>query len=262
MIIPYYEVLAFTTQPFAGNPAGVCFLESEWLSDTLMQSIAAENNLAETAFIIDRGDYLDLRWMTPTVEVDLCGHATLASAHVLFNHLHRKGDIIRFQSRTGELRVERKDGRLVLDFPSQPPSECDPPKQITEGLRARPLEILKGPDYLTVFARERDVATIAPDFEMLAQLETRGVIVTAPGDDCDFVSRFFAPGSGIPEDPVTGSTHCALTPYWSKRLQKRELYARQISKRGGELFCEDRGERVGIGGSAVTYVEGKLHITL
>jgi PhzF family phenazine biosynthesis protein len=261
MKIPYYEVLAFTKQHFAGNPAGVCMLEKEWLDDALMQSIAAENNLAETAFLIDHGDFLDLRWMTPTVEVDLCGHATLASAHVLFNHLKRKGDTIRFQSRSGELRVERKDDRLLLDFPSQPPSECNPPTQVTEGLRAQPLEILKGPDYLTVFASEEDIAAITPDFELLAQLETRGVIVTAPGNECDFVSRFFAPGSGISEDPVTGSTHCALIPYWSKRLQKRELYARQISKRGGELFCEDRGDRVGIGGSAVTYLEGQVSVS-
>jgi PhzF family phenazine biosynthesis protein len=258
MIIPYYEVLAFTKRHFAGNPAGVCLLERDWLHDGLMQSIAAENNLPETAFIIDRGDYFELRWMTPTVEVDLCGHATLASAHVLFNHLNRKGDAIKFQSRGGPLRVDRKDGQLVLDFPSQPVSKCDPPRKLAEALRAQPREILKGRDYFAVFEREEDVASIKPDFEMLTQLDTQGVIVTAPGNDCDFVSRYFAPAAGIPEDPVTGSTHCALIPYWSKRLGKRELHARQISKRGGELFCEDRGERVGIGGSALTYVEGKI----
>ena len=251
-------MLAFTKRHFAGNPAGVCILEGEWLPDALMQSIAAENNLAETAFIIDRGDYLDLRWMTPTLEVDLCGHATLASAHVLFNHRNRKGDSIKFQSRSGELRVDRKDGRLILDFPSQPVSECEPPKKLAEGLRAQPREILKGRDYFAVFEREEDVAAIEPDFQILTQLDTQGVIVTAPGNDCDFVSRYFAPAAGIPEDPVTGSTHCALIPYWSKRLGKRELFARQISKRGGELFCEDRGERVGIGGCALTYVEGKI----
>jgi PhzF family phenazine biosynthesis protein len=260
MTIPYYEVLAFTKQHFAGNPAGVCVLEGEWLPDGLMQSIAAENNLPETAFIIDRGDYLDVRWMTPTVEVDLCGHATLASAHVLLNHRDRKGDAIRFQSRSGELQVDRKDNRLVLDFPSQPASKCNPPKKLTEALHAQPLEILKGCDYLAVFEREEDVAAIKPDFELLAQLGMRGVIATAPGKECDFISRFFAPAAGIPEDPVTGSTHCALIPYWSKRLGKRELHARQISKRGGELFCEDRGERVGIGGNAVTYVEGKIEV--
>ena len=210
--------------------------------------------------MIDRGDYFDLRWMTPTVEVDLCGHATLASAHVLFNHRNRKDDVIKFQSRGGPLRVERKDGRLVLDFPSQPVSECDPPEKLAEGLRAQPSEISKGRDYFAVFEREEDIAAIKPDFEMLTQLDTQGVIVTAPGNDCDFVSRYFAPAAGIPEDPVTGSTHCALIPYWSKRLGKHQLHARQISKRGGELFCEDRGERVGIGGNAVTYVEGKIDV--
>ncbi len=192
------------------------------------------------------------------MEVDLCGHATLASAHVLFHHRNRKGDAIRFQSKSGELRVDRKDGRLILDFPSQLASNCEPPKELFDGLRAQPSEILKGRDYFAVFAREEDVAAIEPDFEILTQLDTQGVIVTAPGNNCDFVSRYFAPAAGIPEDPVTGSTHCALIPYWSKRTGKRELHARQISKRGGELFCEDRGERVGIGGYALTYVEGKI----
>lgn len=260
MLIPYYEVLAFTQRPFAGNPAGVCILENEWLPDALMQSIATENNLAETAFIIDRGDYFDIRWLSPTVEIELCGHATLGSAHVLFNHLGRKGDAIRFQSQSGELRVNRKDGRLVLDFPSEPASKCDPPEKLAEALHAQPREILKGRDYLAVFEREEDVAAIQPDLAILAQFGTRGTIVTAPGKDCDFVSRFFAPGAGIPEDPVTGSTHCALIPYWSKHLGKRSLHARQISPRGGELFCEDHGERVGIGGSALTYLEGSIEI--
>jgi PhzF family phenazine biosynthesis protein len=260
MTIPYFEVLAFTNKPFTGNPAGVCLLPNEWLTDELLQSIATENNLPETAFLIDRGDYFDVRWMSPTVEIELCGHATLASAHVLFNHLGRKGDSIRFQSRSsGELRVNREGNRLVLDFPSEPASKCEPLKELLDGLRAQPGEILKGRDYLTVFESEKDISAIKPNLDLLARLGTRGVIVTAPGKDCDFVSRFFAPGAGIPEDPVTGSTHCALIPYWSKRLGKLSLHARQISKRGGELFCEDRGERVGIGGNALTYVEGKLN---
>jgi PhzF family phenazine biosynthesis protein len=260
MVIPYYEVLAFTNRHFAGNPAGVCLLESEWLPDELMQKIAAENSLPETAFIIDRGDYFDLRWMTPTVEVDLCGHATLASAHVLFNHVGRKSDEVNFQCRSGELRVDRRNDQLVLDFPSQAVNECETPKKLAEGLRAQPRAVLKGRDYFAVFNREEDVAGIQPDFEMLMQLDTQGVIVTSPGNNCDFVSRYFAPAAGIPEDPVTGSTHCALIPYWSKRLGKRQLHARQLSKRGGELLCEDRGERVGIGGNAITYAEGKLHV--
>jgi PhzF family phenazine biosynthesis protein len=258
-MIPYFEVLAFTNRQFAGNPAGVCLLEKEWLADELMQKISAENNLAETAFLVERTNHFDLRWMTPTVEVDLCGHATLASAHVLFHHLGRKDDSVRFQSRSGELRVDKIGDRLVLDFPAQPLSQCEPPAKLTEGLRAKPHEVLKGRDYFAIFDREEDVRAISPDFQVIAELDAQGVIVTAPGNDCDFVSRYFVPGAGIPEDSVTGSTHCALVPYWSKRLGKRELYARQISKRGGKLFCEDRAERVGIGGNAMTYMEGKLH---
>jgi PhzF family phenazine biosynthesis protein len=257
--IPYFEVLAFTSRHFAGNPAGVCVLD-EWLPDGLMQKIAAENNLPETAFIIEGDKDFDLRWMTPTVEVDLCGHATLASAHVIFHHLGRKKETVSFQSHSGELRVDRKMHQLILDFPSQPACECKLPKNLAEGLRAQPKTVLKGRDYLAVFEREDDVAAINPDFEVLKELDSQGVIVTAAGDGCDFVSRYFAPAAGIPEDPVTGSTHCALIPYWSKRLGKGELRARQISRRGGELFCEDRGDRVGIGGNAVTYLDGHLHV--
>lgn len=260
MTIPYYEVLAFADHLFAGNPAGVCIL-NEWLPDQLLQKIAAENNLAETAFFIDRGSVYDIRWMTPTVEMDLCGHATLGSAHVIFQHLGRPGHSVTFQSHSGgELRVDRAGDRLVLDFPSRPAEASEAPDKLAEGLRAQPSEVLKGRDYLAVFEREADIAKISPNFEIVAGLEANGVIVTAPGDNCDFVSRYFAPRVGVPEDPVTGSVHCALIPYWSKRLSKRELRARQLSARGGELFCEDRGERVGIGGNAVTYSEGKLHV--
>jgi PhzF family phenazine biosynthesis protein len=260
MTIPYFEVAAFTNRPFMGNPAGVCILTEQWLPDSLLQQIAAENNLSETAFLIERKDYFEVRWMTPTMEIDLCGHATLASAHVIFSHLKRSGDAIRFQSKSGELRVDRKKDRLILDFPAQPPRACEVPAKLLQGLRGTPKSVLKGRDYFAVFDRAADVASLAPDFAILTELlDTQGTIVTAPGDDCDFVSRYFAPAAGIPEDPVTGSAHCALIPYWSKKLEKRELHARQISKRGGELFCEDRGERVGIGGNAVTYVEGNLH---
>ena len=260
MTIPYYEVLAFTDRVFAGNPAGICVLK-EWLPDALLQKIAAENNLAETAYLIDRGAYYDIRWMTPTVEMDLCGHATLGSAHVLFQHLGLSGDSITFQSRSaGELKVERNGERLVLDFPSRPAAPCEVPSKLAEGLGAKPGEVFKGRDYLAVFQSEADVAAISPDFDILNELEANGVVVTAPGDNCDFVSRYFAPRVGVPEDPVTGSVHCALIPYWSKRLGKTKLHARQLSQRGGELFCEDRGERVGIGGTAVTYVEGTVHI--
>ncbi len=258
MTIPYYEVLTFTNHLLGGNPAGVCIL-NEWLPDGLMQSIAAENNLPETAFIIERNHHYDLRWMTPTVEVDLCGHATLASAYIIFNFLGRRRDTVSFQSRSGELTVDRMDDRLVLDFPSQPARPCQPPSILAKSLGAEPAEVFKGGDYLAVFERQKDIAAFTPDFTELATLGTRGVIVTAPGDDCDFVSRFFAPGAGIPEDPVTGSTHCALIPYWSKRLGRAKLHARQISPRGGELFCEDRGARVGIGGTAIIYIEGNIH---
>lgn len=258
MTIPYYEVLAFTDRLFTGNPAGICILE-EWLPDELLQKIAAENNLAETAFFIDRGNVYDIRWMTPTVEMDLCGHATVGSAHVIFEHLGRASDSVTFQSPSaGELRVDRRENRLVLDFPSRPAEPCEVPARLAEGLRAQPRQVFKGRDYLAVFEREADVKALAPDLDIVAGLEANGVVVTAPGDDCDFVSRYFAPRVGVPEDPVTGSVHCALIPYWSKRLGKTKLHARQLSARGGELFCEDRGDRVGIGGTAVTYVEGKL----
>lgn len=258
MTIPYFEVVAFTNRQFAGNPAGVCVL-AESLPDAAMQAIAAENNLPATAFMIDRGTHFDLRWMTTTVELDLCGHATLASAHVLFQHLGRSDAMIRFQSRSGELTVERSGDRLVLDFPAQSLSECQPPEKLAEGLGAQPSAVLKGRNYCAVFDHELDVAALLPDFRIIAELDAHGVIATAPGDRCDFVSRYFAPRVGVPEDSATGSAHCALVPYWSKRLGKRTLHARQLSMRGGELFCEDRGERVGIGGNAVTYVEGQLH---
>lgn len=259
MTIPYYEVLAFTNRLFSGNPAGVCIL-NEWLPDQLMQSIAAENNLAETAFMIEREKHFDLRWMTPTIEMDLCGHATLAAAHIIFNNLGRRRDLVNFQSPSGELTVERVGDRLTLDFPSRPATPCDPPPGLAEALRAEPSKVFEGRDYLAVFDRQEDVAAIAPDFEALMKFEVNGVIVTAPGNDCDFVSRYFAPRVGVPEDPVTGSTHCVLIPYWWKRLGRKELRARQLSRRGGELLCEDRGARVGIGGAALTYVEGTIRL--
>ena len=259
MTIPYYEIAAFTSRHFGGNPAGVCIL-NEWLPDQIMQAIAAENNLAETAFMIEREKHFDIRWMTPTIEIDLCGHATLASAHVVFTYLGRRRDVVYFQSPGGELCVERANGRLVLDFPSRPATPCKPPDGLAEALGAEPWEVSKGRDYLAVFHRHEDVAAMAPDQQKLAELDAQGVVVTAPGSGCDFVSRYFAPRAGIPEDPVTGSTHCALIPYWSKRLGRKELRARQLSRRGGELYCEDRGARVGIGGTVVLYMEGQIQL--
>ena len=260
MDIPYFEVAAFARQPFAGNPAGVCLLENDWLPDEVMQNIAAENNLAETAFVVPRGGRFDLRWMTPAIEVALCGHATLASAHVLIHHRGYKGDSIYFDSKSGELSVSRDDGRLVLDFPAQPAKPCRPPAKLSEALRATPHTVLKGRDYFAVLDNEREVAAVRPNFEMVASLDAQGVVVTAPGDQCDFVSRYFVPAAGIPEDPVTGSTHCTLIPYWSERLGKRQLTARQISPRGGELFCEDHNDRVRIAGHAATYMQGTIEI--
>jgi PhzF family phenazine biosynthesis protein len=258
MDIPYFEVAAFAREPFTGNPAGVCLLENDWLPDDVMQNIAAENNLAETAFVVPRGDRFDLRWMTPAIEVALCGHATLASAHVLIQHRGYKGDSISFDSKSGELSVSKNDGRLILDFPAQPAKPCPVSPKLSEALRATPRSVLKGRDYFAVFETEKEVAAIRPNFEMIASLDAQGVVVTAPGNQCDFVSRYFVPAAGIPEDPVTGSTHCTLIPYWSKRLGRQQLVARQISPRGGELFCEDRGGRVRIGGHAVTYLKGTI----
>jgi len=256
---PYFEVFAFTNRIFGGNPAGVCLLD-EWLPNELMQTIAAQNDLPETAFVVRQNDFFDLRWMTPKVEVELCGHATLAAAHVLFRHRNQPGDQVRFHSQAGDLIVAREGNRLVLDFPSRPASKVEACQELADSLGAMPDEILKDRDYFAVFGSQREVAAIKPDLEALSRLDVQGVVVTAPGDDCDFVSRYFAPAAGIPEDPVTGSTHCTLIPYWSQRLGKRDLFARQISARAGELFCEERGDRVGIGGEALTYVEGQLHL--
>jgi predicted PhzF superfamily epimerase YddE/YHI9 len=259
MSIPYYQVDAFTGNLFAGNPAGVAILV-EWLTDEVMQSIAAENNLAETAFVVPRGDCFDLRWFTPEIEMDLCGHATLAAAHVLFEHLGYRSVSVEFQTRSGLLAVTRTESLLTLDFPSRPAAACEMPDGLVEGLGAKPLEVFKARDYLAVFEREADVRALQPRMDVLAKLPCLGVIATAPGDTCDFVSRFFAPGAGVPEDPVTGSAHCTLIPYWSGRLNRYQLRALQVSKRGGELYCAERGERVGISGRAITYSTGFLHV--
>jgi PhzF family phenazine biosynthesis protein len=258
MKIPYFEVDAFATRPFEGNPAGVCPLE-KWLDDSTMQNIAAENNLSETAFFVPRGDEYELRWFTPTVEIDLCGHATLAAAFILFTELGQSGDSVRFHSQSGPLTVFRNADIFTLDFPSRPPTPCSVPDALIRGLGKAPIEVWKARDYFCVFATAQAVRALQPDFASLGTLDAK-VIITAPGTDCDFVSRFFAPTDGVPEDPVTGSAHCTLIPYWSKRLGKTKLFARQISKRGGELFCELSGDRVLIGGKAVLYSRGQIEI--
>ena len=257
MKIPFYQVDAFTDRVFGGNPAAVCPLET-WPDDALMQAIAAENNLSETAFFVSEGDGFRLRWFTPALEVDLCGHATLASAHVLFHHLGYDRDVIRFETLSGTLSVERQGDLLAMDFPASKPVPAEAPQALLDGLGARPTAVLKSRDYMAVFERQQEVLDIRPDFAALAQLDCLGIMATAPGEDADFVSRFFAPRAGIPEDPVTGSAHTTLVPYWAERLGKTVLHARQVSERGGELFCEHRGQRVSIAGRAVTYAVGGI----
>ena len=259
MKIPIYQVDAFTSQVFGGNPAAVCPLE-EWLDGELMQAIAAENNLAETAFFVLEARRYRIRWFTPESEVDLCGHATLASALVILDYIDKTLTEVTFDSRSGPLTVAREGDLLCMDFPSQPAEPCPPPREIVESLGVDPVEVLRSEDYIAVLAGEDDVADLKPDMENLKKLDLRGVIVTAGGEEADFVSRFFAPKFGIDEDPVTGSSHCALIPYWSHKLGKGKLRALQVSQRGGELFCEDRGDRVLICGRAVKFMEGFISL--
>jgi PhzF family phenazine biosynthesis protein len=261
VLISIYQVDAFASAPFRGNPAAVCPLD-RWLKDETLQAIAQENNLAETAYYIGRNGRYDLRWFTPAVEVDLCGHATLAAASVILE-LRREIDSpkVVFDTRSGELGVARDGDLYVLDFPSCYPLACAEDPGLFKALGARPAEFLRTGDCFCVFETEDQIRSLNPDMSKLAAVDCRGVIVTAPGKDCDFVSRFFAPRAGIPEDPVTGSAHTNLIPYWSRRLAKTKLFARQISRRGGELWCEDRGARVAIGGRAVKYLEGHIAVS-
>ncbi len=260
---PIYQVDAFTDALFKGNPAAVVVL-NEWLPNDLMQKIAMENNLSETAFIVPRGDYYDITWFTPMSEIDLCGHATLASSHVIFNHLGHKGDTVKFKTRqVGDLSVERKGDMLYLDFPSRPPQPIkDIPACIAQGLGAQPLEIYVSRDYMLVYPDSKTIRDMNPDYKILGQ-GGKFTLVTAeasPEDGCDFVSRFFCAGDGIEEDPVTGSTHCNLIPFWAERLGKTKMVAKQLSPRGGTLYCELKGDRVQIGGKALTFLEGKIFV--
>lgn len=259
MKLDIYQVDAFTHRPFGGNPAAIVPLDS-WLPDDVMQAIALENNLSETAFFVRGEDGYDLRWFTPTFEIDLCGHATLATAFVLFHELGAKEDILRFQSKSGLLTVARENDRLVLDFPSRPPVAAEAPEGLFEALGREPKKVLRSRDYFLVYENEADILAIEPNFDALGRIKTHAVIVTAPGSDCDFVSRFFAPEAGINEDPVTGSAHCNLIPYWADKLGKTEMFARQLSARGGEIYCELAGDRVKIGGNAVLFLKGEIYV--
>ena len=255
-----FQIDAFTDKLFGGNPAGVISLRA-LLDDHLMQSIALENNLAETAFVVPEGDNFRIRWFTPTVEVDLCGHATLAAAYVMFHELGYKKDIIRFQSRSGWLSVTRKDSWLTLDFPADTLKPIDITSMMQKCTTANILEAYEGgSDYMFVLADEETVKTSHFDLLAINALGHRGVIFTSEGKDVDFVSRFFAPAYGIPEDPVTGSAHTTLTPYWSKRLGKKKLVAKQVSPRGGDLKCELAEDRVLISGQAVKYMKAEIEV--
>ena len=254
-----YQVDAFAETIFSGNPAAVVPLD-EWLDAETMQKIAAENNLSETAFFVWDGEGYAIRWFTPTTEVDLCGHATLASAHVLFEYLEPGSEKVRFGSKSGVLVVTKTQDGLYLDFPSQPPETVAVTKAHEEALGFKPLELLANQDYIAVMEDEASVRDYVPDFQKLKVFDKRGIIITAKGDQDDFVCRFFAPNYGIDEDPVTGSAYTQLIPYWNKKFGKKSMQASQLSKRGGKVSCRDNGERVKIGGKAVLYLRGEIEV--
>ena len=261
MTLKIYQVDAFTDHVFGGNPASVCPLD-EWISDSLMQQIASENNQAETAFFVKKGNIFEIRWFTPSIEVDLCGHATLAAAHVLFVHEGYKDPTINFTSyRSGPLSVSHTNDLLTLNFPADIINETPVSNELYTGLSKKPVKAFKGKtDYVLVYDNQSDIEKMIPDFSKIATLDCRGLIITAPGKASDFVSRFFAPQSGINEDPVTGSAHTSLTPYWSKRLGKSKLTAIQLSPRMGYLSCEMSNDRVLISGNAKTYMTGSISL--
>jgi len=262
--IQIFQIDAFTDTLFGGNPAAVCPLDY-WLDDAALQNIAIENNLAETAFFVPlQNNHFYIRWFTPEFEMDLCGHATLATAFVIFEHLGYEHSEIVFDSQSGLLKVKKVGAYLELDFPSRPPQKADLPKTISDGLNMQPIEVWKARDYLLVYDSEEDIKNIVPNLAIINQLnmDPGGIIVTARGDaeDVDFVSRFFTPQATVFEDPVTGSAHCTLVPFWAERLHKTKFRALQLSKRGGELLCELQHERVLIRGKAVTYLKGSIEL--
>jgi PhzF family phenazine biosynthesis protein len=261
MRIKIYQVDAFTDKVFSGNPAAVCPLSGEWLDDSTMQDIAMENNLAETAFYIKRNDVYHIRWFTPEIEVDLCGHATLATAHVLFEYENYQNNEIHFNSRSGMLRVRKNNEFITMNFPADTVEKVDITDEITSCFDIRPIEAIKGKtDYMLIYKNEAQIKDIKYNLNMINRIDARGIMITAKGTDCDFVSRFFAPQSGISEDPVTGSAHTTLTPYWSKVLNKTELTAKQLSKRKGFLLCRYLGDRIEISGKATLYLVGEITV--
>lgn len=257
MQLTLFQVDAFTDRVFRGNPAAVCPLTT-WLDDATMQNIALENNLSETAFFVANSNGFDLRWFTPVSEVDLCGHATLACAHVIFKHLNYPHPDIIFSTKSGSLTVSRTGDLLQMNFPSQPGNHFDTHDELIEILNIRPLDVVRAEDWFIVLENEATVKHFHADMNRLRSLDLRGVCITAQGNDCDFVSRFFAPKFGVDEDPVTGSAHCTLTPYWADRLNKKQLHARQISARGGEIFCELIDDRVILSGYCADYLQGEI----
>lgn len=262
MLQKLYQIDAFTDQLYSGNPAAVCILEN-WIEDSVMQKIAMENNLAETAFAVRNGSQYVIRWFTPELEVDLCGHATLATAYVLFNYYNLNASFIEFFSpRSGKLLVEKgENGLLTLDFPTDDIKSISPIQVLNEAIGKNPVQSLKGKtDYLLIYNTQEEIEQLGPNFFLLNKIDARGVIVSAPGNEVDFVSRFFAPRCGVNEDPVTGSAHTSLIPYWSQALGKTKLVAKQLSKRGGDVYCEYQENRVKIAGRAVPYLKGEIII--
>ena len=256
-----YQIDAFASLHFEGNPAAVCPLH-EWLPDNIMQSIAEENNLSETVFFVSTDKGFHIRWFTPVSEVDLCGHATLASAYVIFNELGYNKEEIIFDSKSGPLIIKKSADWLEMDFPSQPPEKCAIPESLKNAFQDVPVECLKSEDYILVFDSEKTVLKAKPDLMLLSDLDLRGVVITSKSDNYDFVSRMFAPKYGIDEDPVTGSVYTELTPYWSEKLGKKRLSAKQVSKRGGEVLCVDSGNRVKISGKAIKFMQGVIELNI
>lgn len=260
MKLPLYQADAFASGLFKGNPAAIVPLQ-KWLSNETMQQIAMENNLSETAFFIPENNHFHIRWFTPKAEVKLCGHATLATAHILFNELNYPGDLLEFESLSGILTVKKSGDKLQLDFPADFAQEVEPVDVFAEALGAQPTKTLKGrTDYLLLFDSEETIKNLQPNIQLLLSTNARGIMVTAKGNEVDFVSRFFAPSVGVNEDPVTGSAHTTLIPFWANRLNKNELTALQLSARGGQLWCTLSGDRVFIAGKAVTYLRGEIEV--